>query len=66
VLIEFYAVATHPSKLAMTTAAAQAGVLALQVWSPVGPDSELLRAEGCGSTAGSPISTHPSSCQATP
>jgi predicted nucleic acid-binding protein len=44
VLIEFYAVATHPGKLAMTAAAAQADVLALQVWNPIGPDAELLRA----------------------
>jgi predicted nucleic acid-binding protein len=43
VLIEFYAVATHPSKLAMPAAAAQADILALQVWNPVVPDSELLR-----------------------
>jgi len=43
VLIEFYAVATHPRKLAMVEAAAQADVLALQAWNPVTPDSELLQ-----------------------
>jgi predicted nucleic acid-binding protein len=43
VLIEYYAVATHPAKLAMPVAAAQADVLALQMWNPVVPDSELLQ-----------------------
>jgi len=43
VLIEYYAVATHPAKLAMPAAAAQADVLALQMWNPVVPDSELLQ-----------------------
>lgn len=43
VLIEFYAVATHPRKLAMAETAAQADVLALQVWQPLAPDADLLR-----------------------
>lgn len=43
VLIEFYAVATHPRKLAMVEAAAQADVLALEAWKPVMPDLELLQ-----------------------
>jgi len=42
VLIEFYAVATHPRKLAMAETAAQADVRALQVWQPLAPDAELL------------------------
>lgn len=43
VLIEFYAVATHPRKLAMVDRAAQADVLALQSWNPEKPDAELLQ-----------------------
>ena len=43
-LIEFYAVATHPRKLAMAEAAARADIQALQVWKPVGPDGALLAA----------------------
>lgn len=42
VLIEFYAVATHPRKLAMSDAAARADVSSLQAWQPIGPDIELL------------------------
>lgn len=42
VLIEFYAVATHPRKLAVAAAAARADVLALQAWQPIGPDTALL------------------------
>lgn len=42
VLIEFYAVATHPRKLAMAESAARSDVLALQAWNQVGPDAELL------------------------
>ena len=53
VLIEFYAVATHPRKLAMVETAAQADVLALEAWNPVQPDAELLkRAWGVQSTYG--------------
>lgn len=43
VLIEFYAVAIHPRKLAIVEAAAQADVLALQAWDPVAPDGDLLQ-----------------------
>jgi predicted nucleic acid-binding protein len=43
VLLEFYAVATHPKKLAMPAALAQADVLAWRTWNPVAPDAELLR-----------------------
>jgi predicted nucleic acid-binding protein len=42
-LAEFYAVATHPKKLAMPMAAAQADVLALQHWQPVAPSADLFR-----------------------
>jgi predicted nucleic acid-binding protein len=43
VLAEFYAVATHPKKLAMPMAAAQADVLSLQHWQPVVPSANLFR-----------------------
>jgi predicted nucleic acid-binding protein len=43
VLIEFYSAATHPKKLAVPAAMAQADVLAWQAWNPVLPDGELLR-----------------------
>lgn len=43
VLLEFYVVATHPRKLAMPEATAQADVLALQAWAPVPTDSDLLQ-----------------------
>jgi predicted nucleic acid-binding protein len=43
VLVEFYAVATHPKKLALLAAEAQADILALQVWNPILPDAGLLR-----------------------
>lgn len=42
VLIEFYAVATHPRKLAMVEDAVRADVRALQAWNPISPDAELL------------------------
>ncbi len=42
VLIEFYAVATHPRKLGLDVAAAQADVRALQAWAPIAPDAELM------------------------
>ena len=42
VLTEFYAVATHPRKLAMTEDVARADVRALQTWNPISPDAELL------------------------
>lgn len=42
VLIEFYAVATHPQKLAMAAAEAQADCRALQAWNPLPPDAALL------------------------
>ncbi len=42
VLIEYYAVATHPQKLDLQAAAAQADCRALQAWEPVAPDSDLL------------------------
>lgn len=42
VLIEYYAVATHPKKLAMPAEMARADIRALQVWKPVGPDSGIL------------------------
>jgi hypothetical protein len=40
----FYAVATHPKKLAMPVAAAQADVPSLQHWQPVAPCADLFRA----------------------
>ncbi|MDR2624994.1 MAG: PIN domain-containing protein [Zoogloeaceae bacterium] len=43
VLNEFYALATHPKKLAMPVAAAQADVLALQHWQPIAPCADLFR-----------------------
>jgi predicted nucleic acid-binding protein len=42
VLIEFYAVATHPRKLAMADAAARADVQALQAWNPIMPDGAMF------------------------
>jgi predicted nucleic acid-binding protein len=42
VLIEYYAVATHPQKLDLPAAAAQADCRALHAWEPVAPDSELF------------------------
>lgn len=42
VLIEFYAVATHPRKLGIDNALAQADVRALEVWAPIAPDAVLL------------------------
>jgi predicted nucleic acid-binding protein len=42
VLIEFYAVATHPKKLAMPVAAARADLLSLQHWQPVTPSAGLF------------------------
>lgn len=42
VLVEFYAVATHPRKLALAAKYAQADILALQAWNPVLPDRQLL------------------------
>ena len=44
VLSEFYAVATHPKKLAIPVTAAQADVLSLQHWQPIAPCAELFRA----------------------
>ncbi len=43
VLMEFYAVATHPKKLALAEIAARADVVALQSWRPVAPDGDLLQ-----------------------
>jgi predicted nucleic acid-binding protein len=43
VLSEFYAIATHPKKLAMPVAAAQADVLALQHWQPIAPCADLFK-----------------------
>ncbi|MDR2093548.1 MAG: PIN domain-containing protein [Azoarcus sp.] len=43
VLIEFYAIATHPKKLAMAVAAVQADVLSLQHWRPVAPSVDLFK-----------------------
>lgn len=43
VLIEFYAIATQPKKLAMPVTAAQADVLSLQYWQPVAPDADLFK-----------------------
>ena len=42
VLIEFYSVATHPQKLALPAASAQADCRALQAWNPIAPDLALL------------------------
>jgi len=42
VLIEYYAVATHPKKLGLTAESARADIRALQAWKPVGPDPKLL------------------------
>lgn len=42
VLTEFYAVATHPGKLAMATAAVRADIRALSVWNPIAPDILLF------------------------
>lgn len=42
VLIEYYAVATHPKKLALPAAAAQADCRALQAWLPLAPDPALF------------------------
>jgi predicted nucleic acid-binding protein len=42
VLIEYYSVATHPKKLALTAAAAQADCRALQAWNPLAPDLPLF------------------------
>ena len=42
VLIEYYAVATHPKKLALPAAAAQADCRALQAWHPLAPDLVLF------------------------
>ncbi|MDR2261721.1 MAG: PIN domain-containing protein [Azoarcus sp.] len=44
VLAEFYAVATHPKKLAVPMVAAQADVLSLQHWQPVVPSADLFKA----------------------
>lgn len=44
VLCEFYSVATHPKKLAATSAQARADVIALQVWNPCPVDGVLLEA----------------------
>jgi predicted nucleic acid-binding protein len=43
VLSEFYAVATHPKKLAIPVAAVQADVLALQYWQPIAPCADLFK-----------------------
>lgn len=43
VLLEFYAVATHPQKFAMPAALAQADVMAWRTWNPIAPDAGLLR-----------------------
>jgi predicted nucleic acid-binding protein len=43
VLIEFYAIATHPKKLAMPVTAAQADVLSLQHWQPIAPCADLFK-----------------------
>ena len=42
VLIEYYSVATHPNKLALPAAAAQADCRALQAWLPLAPDLVLF------------------------
>lgn len=42
VLIEYYAVATHPKKLALTVAAARADCRALQAWLPLTSDLALF------------------------
>ncbi len=44
VLIEFYAVAIHPQKLALPAAAAQADCRALLAWEPLPPDLALFDA----------------------
>jgi predicted nucleic acid-binding protein len=43
VLSEFYALATHPKKLAMPVAAVQADVLSLQHWQPIAPCADLFK-----------------------
>ncbi|MDR0593628.1 MAG: PIN domain-containing protein [Bifidobacteriaceae bacterium] len=47
VLVEFYAAATHPQKLALPTAQARAGVEALSHWRPVASDLTLWREAWC-------------------
>lgn len=44
VLIEYYAVATHPQKLALPDAYAQADVRELMTWNPLAPDAALFDA----------------------
>lgn len=42
ILIEFYAVATHPKKLDLPAASAQADCRALLAWEPIAPDLSLF------------------------
>lgn len=43
VLSEFYSVAIHPRKLALSEASARADIEALAAWNPIAPDVELFR-----------------------
>jgi predicted nucleic acid-binding protein len=43
VLIEFYAVATNPRKLAINADLARADIENLQTWHPIAPDGALLK-----------------------
>ncbi len=42
VLIEFYAVATHPAKLAMPSELARRDIRDLQTWKPISPNPALI------------------------
>lgn len=42
VLIEYYAVATHPQKLALPDAFARADIRGLMTWNPPAPDAALF------------------------
>jgi predicted nucleic acid-binding protein len=44
VLIEYYAVATHPQKLALPETFAQADIRELMTWNPLAPDAALFDA----------------------
>jgi len=43
VLIEYYATASHPKRLALPTADARADVAALTAWNPISPTIDLLQ-----------------------
>jgi predicted nucleic acid-binding protein len=70
VLIEYYAVATHPQKLDLPAAAAQADCRALQAWEPVAPSNfirQIVEADlGSASTPASPGPARPARPRPTP